>query len=192
MLYNLFNFQSNDNWDTDGLYWYNEFYTKKPVWTSLNQFHGLQKTSRRWSSSVPTISGSVLDWLQFTVACFGGKKLDWTGLANTSHQKMATWGSKARGFHWSIPRPQVPWPCTNFSLSGSGTISGNWLLIRPNPYKYMLRSHWYDVFLSFLLPHYLPVLLPCISSFTNSFFPLAQVKKAAKRDKSGRSKKPHG
>jgi len=28
-----------------------------------------------------------------------------------------------------------------------------------------------------------------ISSFTNSFFPLAQVKKAAKRDKSGRSKK---
>jgi len=28
-----------------------------------------------------------------------------------------------------------------------------------------------------------------ISSFTNSFFPLAQVKKAAKRDKSGRLKK---
>ena len=31
MLYNPFNFQSNDNLDTDGLYWYNEFYTKKPV-----------------------------------------------------------------------------------------------------------------------------------------------------------------
>ena len=31
-----------------------------------------------------------------------------------------------------------------------------------------------------------------VSSFTNSFFPLAQVKKAAKRDKSGRSKKLHG
>ena len=83
MLYNPFNFQDNDNWDTDGLYWYNEFYTKKPVWTSLNQFHGLQKTGPRWSGLVPTISGSVLDWLQFTVACFGGEKPDWTGLANT-------------------------------------------------------------------------------------------------------------
>jgi len=31
-----------------------------------------------------------------------------------------------------------------------------------------------------------------ISSFTNSFFPLAQVKKVAKRDKSGRLKKLHG
>jgi len=84
MLYNLFNFQSNDNRDTDGLYWYNKFYTKKPVWTSLNQFHGLQKTGPRWSGSVPTISGSVLDWLRFMVANFGGKKLDWTGLANTT------------------------------------------------------------------------------------------------------------
>ena len=84
MLYNPFNFQSNDNWDTDGLYWYNEFYPKKPVWTNLNQFHGLQKTSHRWSGLVPEISGSVLDWLQSMVACFGGKKLDWTGLANTS------------------------------------------------------------------------------------------------------------
>jgi len=63
MLYNPFNFQSNDNWGTDGLYWYNEFYTKKPVWTGLNQFHGLQKTGPRWSGSVPAISGSVLDWL---------------------------------------------------------------------------------------------------------------------------------
>jgi len=85
MLYNPFNFQSNDNWDTDGLYWYNEIYTKKPVWTSLNQFHGLQKTSPRWSGSVPTISGSVLDQLRFMVAHFGGKKPDWTRLANTKH-----------------------------------------------------------------------------------------------------------
>jgi len=84
MLYNPFNFQINDNWDTDGLYWYNEFYTKKPVWTGLNQFHGPQKTGPRWSGSVSTISGSVLDRLQFTVARFGGKKMDWTGLANTS------------------------------------------------------------------------------------------------------------
>jgi len=84
MLYNLFNFQSNDNWDTDGLYWYNEFYTKKPVWTGLNQFHGLQKTGPRWSCSVPKISGSVLDRLRFTVARFGGKKPNWTGLANTT------------------------------------------------------------------------------------------------------------
>jgi hypothetical protein len=29
-----------------------------------------------------------------------------------------------------------------------------------------------------------------ISSSTNSFFPLAQVKKAAKRDESGKSEKP--
>ena len=79
-LYNPFNFQSNDNWDTNGLYWYNEFYTKKLVWTSLNQFHRPQKTGPRWSGSVPTISGSVLDWLRFTVACFGGKK---TGLNQT-------------------------------------------------------------------------------------------------------------
>jgi len=91
MLYNPFNFQSNDNWDTDGLYWYNEFYTKKPVRTSLNQFHGLQKTGPRWSGSVPTMSGSVLDRLRSTVARFWGKKPDWTGLANTicfflSHQ----------------------------------------------------------------------------------------------------------
>ena len=42
-------------------------------------------------------------------------------------------------------------------------------------------------------PHLLTSLLAVyISSFTNSFFPLAQVKKAAKRDKSGRSKKPCG
>jgi len=84
MLYNPFNFQSNDNWDTDGLYWYNEFYTKKPVWTSLNQFHGPQKTGPRWSGLVPTISGLVLDRLRSMVARFGGKKPDWTGLANTS------------------------------------------------------------------------------------------------------------
>jgi len=84
MLYNPFNFQSNDNWDTDGLYWYNEFYTKKPVWTGLNQFHGLQKTGPRWSGSVPAISGSVLDQLRSTVARFGGKKPDWTGLTNTT------------------------------------------------------------------------------------------------------------
>jgi len=83
MLYNPFNFQSNDNWDTDGLYWYNEFYTKKPVWTGLNQFHGLQKTGPAWSSSVPAISGLVLDRLRSMVAHFGGKKPDWTGLANT-------------------------------------------------------------------------------------------------------------
>jgi len=85
MLYNPFNFQSNDNWDTDGLYWHNEFYTKKPVWTSLNQFHGLQKTGPRWSGSVPAISGLVLDRLQSMVARFGGKKPDWTGLANTRY-----------------------------------------------------------------------------------------------------------
>ena len=84
MLYDPFNFQTNDNWDTDGLYWYNECYTKKPVWTGLNQFHGLQKTGPRWSGSVPAISGSVLDRLRSTVAHFGGKKPDWTGLANTS------------------------------------------------------------------------------------------------------------
>ena len=83
MLYNPFNFQSNDNWDTDGLYWYNEFYTKKPVWTGLNQFHGLQKTGPRWSGSVPAISGSVLDWLRSMVARFWGKKPDWTRLVNT-------------------------------------------------------------------------------------------------------------
>ena len=82
MLYNLFNFQSNDNWDTDGLYWYNELYTKKPVWTGLNQFHGLQKTSPRWSGLVPAISGSVLDQLRSIVAHFGGKKPDWTRLVN--------------------------------------------------------------------------------------------------------------
>jgi len=85
MLYNPFNFQSNDNWDTDGLYWYNEFYTKKLVWTGLNQFHGPQKTGPRWSSLVPAISGSLLDQLQSMVACFGGKNPDWTRLANTSH-----------------------------------------------------------------------------------------------------------
>ena len=87
MLYNPFNFKSNDNWDTDGLYWYNEFYTKKPVWTSLNQFHGLQKTGPRWSGSVPAISGSVLDRLRSMVAHFGGKKPDWTGLVNTSRER---------------------------------------------------------------------------------------------------------
>jgi len=91
MLYNLFNFQSNDNWDTDGLYWYNELYTKKLVWTSLNQFHGLQKTGPRWSSLVPTISRLVLDQLQFTVACLGGKKPDWTGLANTRCNQGVNW-----------------------------------------------------------------------------------------------------
>jgi len=93
MLYNPFNFQNNDNWDTDGLYWYNEFYTKKPVWTGLNQFHGLQKTGPRWSGSVPTISGSVLDWLRSMVARFGGKKPDWTRLANTSK---ITWSLKGQ------------------------------------------------------------------------------------------------
>jgi len=85
MLYNPFNFQSNDNWDTDHLYWYNEFNTKKPVWTGLNQFHGLQKTSPRWSGSVPAISELVLDQLQSMVACFGGKKPDWTRLVNTTY-----------------------------------------------------------------------------------------------------------
>ena len=95
MLYNPFNFQSNDNWDTDGLYWYNEFYTKKLVWTGLNQFHGLQKTIPRWSGSVPTISGLVLDWLQFMVAHFGGKKPDWTGLANTIVR--ACWSNRCEG-----------------------------------------------------------------------------------------------
>ena len=56
----------------------------KSVWTGLNQFHRPQKTGPRWSSSVPTISGSVLDRLRFIVARFGGKKPDWTGLANTT------------------------------------------------------------------------------------------------------------
>jgi len=93
MLYNMFNFQSNDNWDTDGLYWYNEFYTKKPVWTGLNQFHGPQNTGPRWSSSVPTISGSVLDWLWSMVACFGGKKPDWTRLVNTTRIYLPKWVS---------------------------------------------------------------------------------------------------
>ena len=97
MLYNPFNFQSNGNWDTDGLYWCNEFYTKKPVWTGLNQFHGLQNTGPRWSGLVPTISGSVLDHLQFMVACFGGKKPDWTGLANTS-----CWWVADTHCHWWV------------------------------------------------------------------------------------------
>ena len=95
MLYNPFNFQSNDNWDTDGLYWYNEFYTKKLVWTSLNQFHGLQKTGPRWSGSVPAISGSVLDRLRSMVAHSGGKKPDWTGLANTRYVRQGLQGESA-------------------------------------------------------------------------------------------------
>jgi len=41
--------------------------------TALNQFHALQKTGPRWSCSVPTISGSVLDWLRSMVAYFGAK-----------------------------------------------------------------------------------------------------------------------
>jgi len=98
MLYNLFNFQSNDNWDTDGFYWYNEFYTKKPVWTGLNQFHGLQKTGPRWSGSVPAISGSVLDQLWSMVARFGGKKPDWTRLANTMDRLMSSFRHRSLVF----------------------------------------------------------------------------------------------
>jgi len=40
--------------------------SKSVPWTAKDQ----------WSGSVPTISGSVLDWLQSMVAHFGGKKPD--------------------------------------------------------------------------------------------------------------------
>ena len=52
------------------------FMQKKTVWMSLNQCHGPQRTGPRLSGPVPSISGSVLDWLQSMVAHFGGKKLD--------------------------------------------------------------------------------------------------------------------
>jgi len=59
--------------NTDGLWVYPGL---SDLWQSL-----LQKTSLRWSSSVPPI---VPDRLQFTVAHFGGKKLDWTKPLNTT------------------------------------------------------------------------------------------------------------
>ena len=77
-------FKSNNSWDTDVLYRYDEFYAKKPVLISLNWCHGPQKTGPRWFSSVPSIFGLVLDWLRFTVVCFGGKKPDWTKPLNTT------------------------------------------------------------------------------------------------------------
>ena len=98
MLYNPFFFQSYNSWDTDDLYWCNEFYAKKPVWTSLKRSRGPQKTGPRWFGSVPSISWLVLDRLRSTVARFGGKKPDWTGLANTIEQYilgfqfLASWG----------------------------------------------------------------------------------------------------
>ena len=53
------------------------------VWIRLNQLPELQKTGPRWSSLVPSISGSVLDQLWTTVACFTGKK---NGLNQTWEQ----------------------------------------------------------------------------------------------------------
>jgi hypothetical protein len=76
MLYNLFNFQSNDSGDRNDFYWYNKNYTKKPVRTGLFWLRGPQKTGPRWSGPVPPISGSVLDRLRSTVARFGRKKPD--------------------------------------------------------------------------------------------------------------------
>ena len=57
----------------DGLHRYNKFYAKKQVQIGLNPCDGLQKTSPRWFSLVPSIFGSVLDWLWSTVACFRAK-----------------------------------------------------------------------------------------------------------------------
>ena len=52
----------------------------------MNWFHGPQKTGPRWSGSVPSISGSVPDWLWSTIACFRGKKLHWTRPVNTKNK----------------------------------------------------------------------------------------------------------
>ena len=43
MLYNSFNFQSNDNQDMDDLYWYNNFAPKNPSESAFFQVHGPQK-----------------------------------------------------------------------------------------------------------------------------------------------------
>ncbi|EDQ98340.1 uncharacterized protein LACBIDRAFT_303657 [Laccaria bicolor S238N-H82] len=59
------------------VYIVNKLDAKKPVWIGLNRLHRRQKTGPRWFGSVPSISGSVLDRLQSTVARFGGQK---TGL----------------------------------------------------------------------------------------------------------------
>ena len=60
----------------DGLYRHDTFYAR--VWISLNRCDGLQGTCPRWFSLVPSMFGLVLDWLRFTVACFGAK--NWTEL----------------------------------------------------------------------------------------------------------------
>jgi len=49
-----------------------------------------KNTGPRWSGLVPTISGSVLDRLRFTVACFWCKKPNWTGLAHTTDKDNPT------------------------------------------------------------------------------------------------------
>ena len=163
MLYNPFNFQSNDNWDTDGLYWYNEFYTKKLVWSSLNQFHGLQKTGPRWSGSFPAISGSVLDQLQSTVACFGGKKPDWTRLANTNHCCQGKTGSFFIFLSWQQFLLFLSHSCTNnhqwiFYISDITFLwLQSWYNNESSLFEYFWQLVWnslFNIVICFLLPLY--------------------------------------
>ena len=110
-----------------------DFLQKKLVWISLNWCHGLQRTGPRWFGWVPSICGSVLDRLQFTVTCFRGKKPDLTEASNTidkyrlrhmkSESKWNSWtGVGIQYSHWILTRfhPEFTW---NAGLESKYSIS---------------------------------------------------------------------
>jgi len=84
MLHDFLEVPSNYFWCTNTLYWYDKFYIKKPVWTSLFKATGPIRTGPTQSSWVHSIYGLVQDQLWLWLPDLEVKKPDWTRPWNTS------------------------------------------------------------------------------------------------------------